>query len=901
MIVIRRFVGIVLWRSEMSIVIYTYSDPYKINTQPYWEEIKHCPYFCASQTLANGLRSVYKELVKGRITTIQKLVEGLYPQWESSACLIKQTASIDNILRSETIPESDKDFYNNIRNSFLFNHEEVLKSIRILFELNTISENIIEERLTEEQRYIVNIYNRIKCSKDKNIFNISENFSKDTIDNAINNVMAVDDNIDISDTEYEKIVIHGVHQFTPIMLRAIDEISKYKKVILLFNYQKQYKDIYQTWIDIYSSFDCKINVFNGEEFTPSIKYPISYEGNMLADKLGKLSSGNARNVYGDKLYEITEFDNMTEFANYVAGLFERATNLKNGDKNPLAMMSEQIYAADTSANDILKIYYPKQFGERQFLNYPLGHFFLAVANMWDSQSNKIVVSDINDIKECFESGILNEDYVGQLSGIWNKAESLFDRSNTIDDMIFRIKTVRKSLKRANSDTRDKLEHISYYSISDYDLSKLANSLKELENLASYFYEDFNIQEHNFKIFYQRLRLYIQDNVLNDRHLDDDFEDIVRRVLDRLEEVEDIEASASFDCLKSTMTTYLEQEKKPGSSANWIIRGFEQIDGDILRTNINNSKNRNVIYHFACLSDEDVNSVNTSAFPWPLDENFFEVAQEPVDWKNQVFVASRKEYKNYKRYALIYGLEFNRARFKLSYVKHDGEKEKDPYYLLKILGIDKIAYTESKVGKRLPYIDLMTLENNSRSFDELDYYKYRICKYKFLLESIIEGTTIYKDSFLLTKYLEVILENEVFKQQEGFPVSEKDLIETLNDIYDDFKKYFPFLIAINRIDIINTVKSRIIGSKIKIFPKLSDEKIKQMKIRELFLHDKLENRKKFNKNILNGKFSSETKENIENILSDENIEKLTFLKEADLWCKFCPNKDLCVEFFKMTDV
>lgn len=40
------------------------------------------------------------------------------------------------------------------------------------------------------------------------------------------------------------------------------------------------------------------------------------------------------------------------------------------------------------------------------------------------------------------------------------------------------------------------------------------------------------------------------------------------------------------------------------------------------------------------------------FPWPLDINFFEVAQAPVDWKYQVFVTSRLEYKNFKRYALI---------------------------------------------------------------------------------------------------------------------------------------------------------------------------------------------------------------------------------------------------------
>ena len=45
----------------MSITIYTYSDPYNLSGEPYWEEIKSCPYFCASQTLVNGLKAIYND------------------------------------------------------------------------------------------------------------------------------------------------------------------------------------------------------------------------------------------------------------------------------------------------------------------------------------------------------------------------------------------------------------------------------------------------------------------------------------------------------------------------------------------------------------------------------------------------------------------------------------------------------------------------------------------------------------------------------------------------------------------------------------------------------------------------------------------------------------------------
>lgn len=53
----------------------------------------------------------------------------------------------------------------------------------------------------------------------------------------------------------------------------------------------------------------------------------------------------------------------------------------------------------------------------------------------------------------------------------------------------------------------------------------------------------------------------------------------------MNEVEDIDASASFECLKSTMSVYLTQEARPEKSAHWIVRNFEQIDGDILRSKL----------------------------------------------------------------------------------------------------------------------------------------------------------------------------------------------------------------------------------------------------------------------------------------------------------------------------
>ena len=92
----------------MPIVIYTYTDPYQLPRESYWDEIRTCPYFCAAQTLVNGLRSLYmKDFVQGRVTTVQNLLTALFRDWESTAYKIRQHAEIDNAVSGQSFLPTD--------------------------------------------------------------------------------------------------------------------------------------------------------------------------------------------------------------------------------------------------------------------------------------------------------------------------------------------------------------------------------------------------------------------------------------------------------------------------------------------------------------------------------------------------------------------------------------------------------------------------------------------------------------------------------------------------------------------------------------------------------------------------------------------------------------------------
>lgn len=883
----------------MSVIIYTYRDPYKLKeNKELWKEISSCPYFCAAQTLVNGLKVVYGAAFQiGRVTTVKNLTDVLYEKWNGTACAVKQHADIDNIIvNSSDITGISRIELDNVKKSFLFNRDEVFTSIRTMFELKMESQNIVDKYLTPEQRFIVSVYKKIRASEKVKDFCLEQDFTEEQINKAIIKAMttAKDNSSTKNEIEVETldhIVIHGVHQFSPLLLRAIEEIAKYKKVILLINYQEQYKNIYQTWIDIYSAFDCEIQNFDGIEYYPVDVSAVSYDGNLLAHNIGKLIGGHKEDISVRKPYEIIEFDNTTEFASYVAKVFEDAE--KKDPEHPMNAMKEQIYAADSSVNDILKVYFPEQFGERQFLNYPLGHFFIAIANMWDSETNGIIISDINDIRECLGAGILAEATTGRLVSTFGKLEALFDGCASIDDMLSRIKKVRKNKKYVSDEKRQEyLGHISYYSVSSIELKELEEALNELEELASFFYEDFEKRPSNFRRFYKKLKQYLQEEILEERELSEEFTDIISRVLSRLDEVENIDASASFECLKSTMSLYLVQESKPGKSANWIVRNFEQIDGDVLRTY---KERDNSILHFACLTDEDINSVKQREFTWPLNGDFFEVAQNPVDWKYQVYVKARKEYKNFKRYALIYGLEFNRGNYKLSFVKRDGDQEREPYYLLKILGVKKERNIDRRINHKMEPLSGIQIKNGiSGKYQNCDYYRFKICKKRFLLESLVEGNTIYKDNFLLAKYLEVWIENETKESLQGLPHSEILLLDKLNELYDELKKYFPFAVNINRIDIINNVKNRLNNGK--AFLVLSEDDLKFMMIRELFICKQLKDPKKFNQDVLKDMFPDVNQQKIEEELSEEKLKKLGFGGSTNLWCKYCTNREICVDYY-----
>lgn len=902
----------------MSISIYTYGNPYEINTEPYWESIKNSAHFCVSQTMVNGLHETFEDLQKGQLATIDTLVKQIYPSWNDTNTYIEQYAAISEIIKGADL-KFDEVKNNRIKKSLKFSRKEILDCVRLLFEMGVEVDNINIKLISFEQQLLMATYRKIKTTDAIEKFNFDGELKgaasiEEYLNNAIRTALmknAYSEEVEcIKKLNLDTIVIHGVHQFTPGILSAIEILQKYKRVVLMFNFQEQYKEIYQTWVDIYSCFDVRIMSPTNDGFKPSAYLIDSYAGNKLADDLGRIVSGQNVAISNTNDISIIEFDNITEFSAYIANIYEEAYRKYIKANSPshrsiLSYMSEHFYSANNDVNDILKIYFPEQFGERHFLAYPIGHFFMSVVNFWDSEKKEIIINNMDDIAECLCSEALPISDISRVLSTFKSTRIYFSHKNTFKDIISQLKNLRRDINKVNKSEgqlKTKLNRLCYFNVAEEDVSELIEAMALLNKCVELFCEEFEENDNQFKKFYENIRHYIENQILPATEVESEFRDLIERLLDRLSDSEELTVDGDYDCLKETIHYYLKQRKSEEDSAKWIVRDFQQIDGDILMSMKQAELKDSPTYHFACVSDNDMNAKRDELFPWPLDMNFFEKACEPLDWKYYVYVTSKKEYKHFKRYALIYGLEFNRCKVKLSYVKTDGENENELYYLLKMLNkktepydVDSTHVTPQKIAVIKNY------GPNQKSFKDYDVFKKRICSYRFALDSILGNGTVYQDDFLINKYYEILVINEARRILSGSAAFATDSIidAAIDTALSSYARYFPFIdgYETKKIDIKsnakNYLKEQVLeNGKKNRFTALTPNDYEHMNRREEFIYLKITD--DYENNILQDKFAPVTQTDINILLSNEFLLKEEYEKIKDGWCKWCSNKNICLE-------
>lgn len=146
------------------------------------------------------------------------------------------------------------------------------------------------------------------------------------------------------------------------------------------------------------------------------------------------------------------------------------------------------------------------------------------------------------------------------------------------------------------------------------------------------------------------------------------------------------------------------------------------------------------------------------------ESGIRAAYSPIDLQFQIYYTALGERSNFLRYALFYGLCYNRCDARLSYVKQYGDETTEPYALLIILGLKPKAELLESVNKPAPFSISVGQElTKGIKYDRLQMMDMFLCPYRFFLDYVMENGPVVQGNFLYQKYFENLLIEAVWKR------------------------------------------------------------------------------------------------------------------------------------------
>ncbi|MPM92853.1 hypothetical protein SDC9_139989 [bioreactor metagenome] len=321
-------------------------------------------------------------------------------------------------------------------------------------------------------------------------------------------------------------------------------------------------------------------------------------------------------------------------------------------------------------------------------------------------------------------------------------------------------------------------------------------------------------------------------------------------------------------------------------------------------------------------------------PWPLTDEFIRVAYSPIDLQFQVYYSALGERGEFLRYALFYGLCYNRCGVRLSYVKQYGDETTEPFTLLTILGVLPEAGMLKEVKKATPFSISVSQEiAHGVKYDRYQMMDMFLCPYRYFLDYVMEDSPVVQGNFLYQKYYENILVNAVWKRIERQPqdLAMKHLKRVIAQESASIKPYFFYWKQTEIYDLENRSRNYLVY---EIISKSSGTTVKpyveaHMNIRRLFgkalfdvdisdieptnpyesfevLAKRQYPRKVYSLNRLpNPDHQSSEKPQADTLRNDAKLyinqthgnDKAAIPSE---WCKFCVHRGVCMESFLLVE-
>ena len=166
------------------------------------------------------------------------------------------------------------------------------------------------------------------------------------------------------------------------------------------------------------------------------------------------------------------------------------------------------------------------------------------------------------------------------------------------------------------------------------------------------------------------------------------------------------------------------------------------------------------------------------------------------------------------------------------------------------------------------------------FSNIDFIKAALCPYRFALESIVQGKTIFRDRFLIQIYMRVLIQNTTLEKVADTIADDTKLKKIIADVFDEYLDKVKIADELERVQLLNSVM-QYMSNKVKKngrYWNINADKRNEMNLQEDFLL---------------------TQKDILTPIDSEALQKLFEDREFKCvhgkHCKYCACKDICLEY------
>ena len=588
--------------------IYTYADLTKLRESRTFAQIRQSPIITVSSDLRKGLKGRFEfDRVNGlfrtdesvHVTDFRSLVTAVDKDWGSDQSLFNQMVVLSEYLRGKLEAAGDDRKQRNWLIGCMRNLGRIHSAIKLLEEARMKPEDL-DPNGDRNLTLFIGAWKEL-LQRDPVVKNYQARMAAMKTRQAWEPVLS--DVLHMADvSSVRTIVFMGFYYITPqqeYVMKQLEEAGF--QLIFLIPYDEREPFVHEIWDMTYAQ-------QNG--YVPKTEWHI--EKNTSENPWGELFEG--KDVTLPNKVKIREYATIMEFVDDVKHIREKGYTLYSSNFR--------------TADQVLKDYFPEEYGERKILSYPIGQFISILNQMWDEDRQTIIL-DEDLLVECFSSGWLSKNGVSGRQYIQDLSYILpfFAGCATTDEWEARIGLLRQIRKEVVSTfdvekdldpavarwqeaTCNPLVNISSFSVESKKLDTILDLIKQLLQMAKDLFrnnEAVMIQDHVRNLDYILRQNEISDEIYTEER------ELVAEIFETLAKPSDFAAKCYPADISNALSLYINGRLSEGeiqAKSVGLVNPMYFIDAACIK---NNSK-----VHI-CLCDVDSMPGGNKEYIWPLSE------------------------------------------------------------------------------------------------------------------------------------------------------------------------------------------------------------------------------------------------------------------------------------------